>query len=107
MLRAKRSNFLLSGAHEPTLGEIELEGSAVTLARPVEAQRLGVETVYQDLSLISAFTAAENVFLGHRQVTERGARAASRSSTILKLRGNRKYSQTACSMTSAGNRWPR
>lgn len=55
---------ILSGAHEPTLGEIELEGRAVTLARPVEAQRLGIETVYQDLSLISAFTAAENVFLG-------------------------------------------
>jgi ABC-type sugar transport system ATPase subunit len=55
---------ILSGAHEPTLGEIKLEGTAVTLGRPVEAQRLGIETVYQDLSLISAFTAAENVFLG-------------------------------------------
>ncbi len=63
---------ILSGAHEPTLGEIELEGSAVTLARPVEAQRLGVETVYQDLSLISAFTAAENVFLGRELSRGRG-----------------------------------
>ena len=63
---------ILSGAHEPTLGEIELEGSAVTLARPIEAQRLGVETVYQDLSLISAFTAAENVFLGRELSLGRG-----------------------------------
>jgi ABC-type sugar transport system ATPase subunit len=55
---------ILSGVHEPTRGEIELEGRAFTIARPVEAHRLGVETVYQDLSLISAFTAAENVFLG-------------------------------------------
>ena len=55
---------ILSGAHEPTDGRIELEGSLVTLAPPAEAQRLGVETVYQDLSLISAFTASENVFLG-------------------------------------------
>src|ERR1700744_4195807 len=55
---------ILSGAYEPTTGEIELEGRAASLAPPIEAQRLGVETVYQDLSLISAFTAAENVFLG-------------------------------------------
>jgi ABC-type sugar transport system ATPase subunit len=55
---------ILSGAYEPTLGELELEGRPASLAPPIEAQRLGVETVYQDLSLISAFTAAENVFLG-------------------------------------------
>jgi ABC-type sugar transport system ATPase subunit len=63
---------ILSGALEATLGEIELEGRAVTLAPPAEAQRLGVETVYQDLSLISAFTAAENVFLGREVSLGRG-----------------------------------
>jgi ABC-type sugar transport system ATPase subunit len=45
---------ILSGALEATLGEIELDGKVVTLAPPAEAQRLGVETVYQDLSLISS-----------------------------------------------------
>jgi ABC-type sugar transport system ATPase subunit len=55
---------VISGAHEPTLGDIEVEGRAASLAPPVQAQRLGIETVYQDLSLISAFTAAENVYLG-------------------------------------------
>jgi hypothetical protein len=34
-------------------------------------------------------------------------RAASRSSTIRRLSGKRKLSQTACWMTSAGNRSPR
>ena len=63
---------ILSGAHKPTVGEIELEGSAITLSPPAEAQRLGVETVYQDLSLISAFTAAENVFLGREMSVGRG-----------------------------------
>ena len=63
---------ILSGALEATLGEIELEGRAVMLAPPAEAQRLGVETVYQDLSLISAFTAAENVFLGRELSLGRG-----------------------------------
>jgi ABC-type sugar transport system ATPase subunit len=63
---------ILSGALDATLGEIELDGRAVTLAPPAEAQRLGVETVYQDLSLISAFTAAENVFLGRELSLGRG-----------------------------------
>ena len=63
---------ILSGAYEPTVGEIELEGRAASLAPPIEAQRLGVETVYQDLSLISAFTAAENVFLGRELSLGRG-----------------------------------
>ena len=49
---------------KPRSASIQLDGKVVTLAPPAEAQRLGVETVYQDLSLISAFTAAENVFLG-------------------------------------------
>jgi ABC-type sugar transport system ATPase subunit len=52
---------ILSGALAATHGEIEVEGRPVTLAPPAEAQRLGVETVYQDLSLISGLTAAENV----------------------------------------------
>ena len=55
---------ILSGAYEPTVGQLELEGAVARFAPPIEAQRMGVETVYQDLSLISGFTAAENVFLG-------------------------------------------
>src|ERR1700676_1402946 len=63
---------ILAGAYEPSLGVFEVEGNAVTLARPLDAQRLGIETVYQDLSLISAFTAAENVFLGRELSLGRG-----------------------------------
>jgi ABC-type sugar transport system ATPase subunit len=55
---------IFSGAYEPTPGQVELEGTIARLSPPVAAQRMGVETVYQDLSLISVFTAAENVFLG-------------------------------------------
>jgi ABC-type sugar transport system ATPase subunit len=63
---------ILSGALASTSGEIEVDGRPVTLAPPAEAQRLGVETVYQDLSLISEFTAAENVFLGRELSSGRG-----------------------------------
>src|SRR5260370_8308192 len=47
---------ILSGAHQPTLGEIDLEGTAVTLARPVEAHQLRAATAYQHLPLINPFT---------------------------------------------------
>jgi ABC-type sugar transport system ATPase subunit len=55
---------ILSGAHEPSAGEIVLDGESRTLAPPAQAQRLGIETVYQDLALIGSFTTAENFFLG-------------------------------------------
>ncbi|MDO8360479.1 MAG: ATP-binding cassette domain-containing protein [Devosia sp.] len=55
---------ILAGAHDPTSGTIALEGKTQTLSPPAQAQRLGIETVYQDLSLIGSFTAAENFFLG-------------------------------------------
>jgi ABC-type sugar transport system ATPase subunit len=55
---------ILSGAHEQTSGEVLLEGHSVTLTPPAQAQRLGIETVYQELSLIGTFSAAENFFLG-------------------------------------------
>ncbi|HTJ59271.1 MAG TPA: ATP-binding cassette domain-containing protein [Devosiaceae bacterium] len=54
----------LAGAHDPTSGDILLEGAPQTLSPPSQAQKLGIETVYQDLSLINSFNAAENFFLG-------------------------------------------
>ena len=63
---------VLSDAYEPTAGQLELEGAVARLSPPVEAQRKGIETVYQDLSLISAFTAAENVFLGRELALGKG-----------------------------------
>jgi ABC-type sugar transport system ATPase subunit len=55
---------VLSGVHAPTSGEITFEKERQSLSSPAEAQRLGIETVYQDLSLIGTFNAAENFFLG-------------------------------------------
>jgi ABC-type sugar transport system ATPase subunit len=55
---------ILAGVHGPTAGEVLIEDKAQALASPAEAQRLGIETVYQDLALIGTFTTAENFFLG-------------------------------------------
>ncbi len=55
---------LLSGSGAPDEGEILVDGAPVTLGSPLEAQRLGIETVYQDLALAQDLDGAANLFLG-------------------------------------------
>lgn len=54
----------LSGVHHPDAGTIEVDGRQVLLANPTDAERMGIETVYQDLALAPDLDAASNVFLG-------------------------------------------
>ncbi len=62
---------LLAGTEQPDAGEILFEGRPVTLERPTDAQRLGIETVYQDLALAPDLDGAANLFLG-RELVRRG-----------------------------------
>ena len=55
---------VLSGVIAPDAGEIALEGRPVRFSGPMDAQRQGVETVYQDLSLAPDLDAAANLYLG-------------------------------------------
>ena len=54
----------LSGATIPDEGSIELDGSPIHFKSPMDARRVGIETVYQDLAVAPAMTIAENLFLG-------------------------------------------
>jgi simple sugar transport system ATP-binding protein len=54
----------LSGAIRPDSGQILLDGRPVHFESPLEAQRLGIETVYQDLALAPDLDAAANLHLG-------------------------------------------
>ncbi len=55
----------IAGVHKPDLGELFWEGQPVTLNNPRDAQRLGIDTIYQELSLYPELTVAENIFMGH------------------------------------------
>ncbi|SEK49980.1 ATP-binding cassette domain-containing protein [Streptacidiphilus jiangxiensis] len=55
---------VLSGVVAPDAGEILLDGRLVRFSGPQDAQRLGVETVYQDLSLAQDLDAPTNLYLG-------------------------------------------
>jgi simple sugar transport system ATP-binding protein len=62
---------ILSGADEPSEGEIRVEGQVVRLTNPHVARDHGIETVYQDLALAPELDPAANFFLG-RELTRPG-----------------------------------
>ena len=55
---------VLSGAHRADSGEIQIDGKRVSISNPRDAQRLGIETIYQTLALADNIDAAGNMFLG-------------------------------------------
>ncbi|WP_027135564.1 sugar ABC transporter ATP-binding protein [Geminicoccus roseus] len=56
---------MLSGLVQPDQGGIELFGQPVRLGEPLEAQRHGVQTAYQEMTLVRDLTVAENMLLPH------------------------------------------
>jgi ABC-type sugar transport system ATPase subunit len=60
---------VLSGAYIPEEGEIFIEGKKVHMANPLDARRLGIEMVYQDLALANNLDITANVFLGREAVS--------------------------------------
>jgi ABC-type sugar transport system ATPase subunit len=62
---------ILAGTTEPTRGQILVNGLPVKLKSASDAFRLGLATVYQELSLIPELTVAENILLG-RMPRKRG-----------------------------------
>lgn len=61
---------VISGAVMPDKGKIFFEGRQVHLKSPKDSRALGIEMVYQDLSLCESLTVAQNLFLG-REPTKR------------------------------------
>ena len=55
---------IVSGAHEPSDGRIEIDGHAVAFASPIDALGAGVATIYQDLALAPRLPIWQNVFVG-------------------------------------------
>lgn len=55
---------ILAGATQATGGEILMDGNPVHCASPLEAQKLGIATVFQENSLVPGLSVAENIFIG-------------------------------------------
>src|SRR6478735_9180883 len=55
---------VLTGVFPASAGEMRLEGQAIAPASPLQAQHLGISTVYQEVNLCPNLSVAENVFAG-------------------------------------------
>lgn len=62
---------ILSGVEAPTSGNVLIDGKPADLKSALDARRLGIETVYQNLALAPNAPVWANVFLG-REILTRG-----------------------------------
>jgi ABC-type sugar transport system, ATPase component len=56
---------LLSGVYAPNEGEILIDGAPIRKNSPKIAEQLGIAMIYQELTLVSELSVADNIFLGH------------------------------------------
>ncbi|HUG42329.1 MAG TPA: ATP-binding cassette domain-containing protein [Longimicrobiales bacterium] len=63
---------VLAGVHPPTEGAVEVDGRAVVLGSPRDAQRHGIAVVYQDLAVIPLMSVWRNFFLGREPTVGHG-----------------------------------
>jgi monosaccharide-transporting ATPase len=63
---------VLTGVYRPDSGELRYAGEAVQFASPMDAQRAGISTIYQEVNLVPLMSAAHNLFLGREPRTAFG-----------------------------------
>jgi D-xylose transport system ATP-binding protein len=117
---------IISGALAPSAGRVWLDGREVGFAGPADAKALGIETVYQDLSLCPNADTVANFFMGrelHRNLlgfrflreramqaeTERaladiGTRIPSVRTTVEHLSGGQRQAIELCRFVHWGGR---
>ena len=62
---------IISGSLEPDSGRIVFDGREVRFSSPADAKALGIETVYQDLSLCPNVDVVANFFMGRERARNR------------------------------------
>ncbi|MGW0500675.1 sugar ABC transporter ATP-binding protein [Streptomyces sp. NPDC003007] len=62
---------VLTGVHSLDGGTVTLDGRAVHIDSPLQAQQAGISTVYQEVNLCPNLSVAENIFIG-REPTRGG-----------------------------------
>ncbi len=59
---------VISGVYRADAGEIYFENKKVRINNPIEALRIGIETIYQDLALAENMNVYSNIFLGREKL---------------------------------------
>jgi simple sugar transport system ATP-binding protein len=55
---------VLTGVYRADKGDMRLEGRSIHASSPVQAQNLGISTVYQEVNLCTNLSVAENIYAG-------------------------------------------
>jgi len=58
---------MIAGSSKPTSGMIYFKNKLLPLGDPLAVRQLGIETIYQDLSLAELFDVPDNIFLGREK----------------------------------------
>jgi len=64
---------IITGVVTPDGGQLRVDGALVEFGSPLEARKLDIAAVYQELSLAPNLTVAENVWLAHEPLRRTGA----------------------------------
>jgi monosaccharide-transporting ATPase len=63
---------VLTGVYQADEGEVVYRGTPVRFGRPLDAQRAGISTIYQEVNLVPLMSVARNLFLGREPRTRWG-----------------------------------
>ncbi|MDQ0473237.1 sugar ABC transporter ATP-binding protein [Labrys wisconsinensis] len=62
---------ILAGVHQPSAGEMRIEGRPISLTSPSDALNRGIAMVFQETNLVPAMTVAQNIYLGDEKLFNR------------------------------------
>jgi ribose transport system ATP-binding protein len=63
---------VLSGVYQPDAGIIKVDGKQIVISKPADARAAGISLIYQELSVATNLSVAENVFMGSEPRTKWG-----------------------------------
>ena len=55
---------VLTGVYHKTSGEIIYDGKIINPQTPLQSQKMGISTVYQEVNLCANLSVAENIYIG-------------------------------------------
>lgn len=59
---------VITGVNRQEAGEIRLDGRLIRPDSPLDAQKLGISTVYQEINLCPNLSVAENIYIGRQPI---------------------------------------
>jgi ABC-type sugar transport system ATPase subunit len=62
---------ILAGVHQPTSGEMLMDGRPLLLSTPADALNNGIAMVFQEANLVPSMTVAQNIYLGDEKILNR------------------------------------